>query len=462
MSLLDVAWRSLGEDPAALALVRDHGTAVPLTGVLPSGRFVHDAIAAAAFSASLLAARRVGCAVSSVELDPIKVATAVTSDRHLRLNGKPVNAWAELSGFWPCSDGWVRTHANYPHHRDALITGLDLPDDTGADGLLLALRSMRAADVEQRVIDAGGVATVVRTPEQWAEHPQAQKLAELPVVTVSPLGAAGSAAFRPTTVDAPCAGLRVLDLTRVIAGPVAGRTLALWGADVLRIDSPQHPEISWVHTDTGAGKRSALLDLDDRDDRATFERLLDTADVVLTGYRPGCLDRFGLSPAALAGRRPGIIVGRLSAWGTVGPLADRRGFDSIVQAATGIAFVEGDDSGTPGTLPAQALDHAAGYLIAAGVTSAIRRRLDAGDSWLVEVSLARLATELLQQRRPPQAPAASVEFVPTVSTKNGVTSAVAAAHYAGARTASAHRPSSGVQANQCGFPEIIPCRLWLA
>lgn len=431
MSLLDAAWQSLGEDAAALALVRDNGTAVPLTGTLPSGRFVHDAIAAASFSASLLAARRVGCAVPSVELNPLKVATAVTSDKHFRHDGEPVAAWAELSGFWPCSDRWVRTHANYPHHRAALLSALDLPDDTGADEFMLALHTMDAAEVEERVVAAGGVATVVRTAEEWAEHPQAQALAELPVIEVSSLGDTEPAQLAETTIDAPLAGLRVLDLTRVIAGPVAGRTLALWGADVLRIDGPRHPEIPWQHLDTGAGKRSALLDLDDDTDRATFEKLLETADVVLTAYRPGSLDKFGLSPEALAERRPGIIVGRLSAWGTVGPLAERRGFDSIVQAATGIALVEGEGKGTPGTLPAQALDHAAGYLLAAGIATAVRRRIDAGHSWLVEVSLARLASELLQQRRPRHAPTASAGFTPTVTTQEGVTSAVPAPAYDG-------------------------------
>jgi hypothetical protein len=434
MSLLDAAWQSLGEDAAALALVRDHGTAVPITGTLPSGRFVHDAIAAASFSASLLAARRLGCAVPSVELDPAKVATAVTSDKYFRLNGEPVSAWAELSGFWPCSDGWVRTHANYPHHRQALLSALGLADDTSADEFMLALHPRIAADVVSQILAAGGVATVVRTPEQWAEHPQAQLLAELPVVELTALGDTQPAQLIETTIDAPLAGVRVLDLTRVIAGPVAGRTLALWGADVLRIDSPRHPEIGWQHLDTSAGKRSTLLDLDDDTDRATVEKLLETADVVLTAYRPGSLDKFGLSPAALAERRPGVIVGRLSAWGTVGPLAERRGFDSIVQAATGIAMAEGDGSGRPGALPAQALDHAAGYLLAAGVTTAVRRRIDAGHSWLVEVSLARLATELLQQRRPRHAPAASAGFTPTVATRDGVTSAVSAAHYDGGPT----------------------------
>jgi crotonobetainyl-CoA:carnitine CoA-transferase CaiB-like acyl-CoA transferase len=293
------------------------------------------------------------------------------------------------------------------------------------------MHSMDAADIEQRVVDAGGVATVVRTPEQWAVHPQAKLLAGLPVIELIALDDTAPAQLPETTVDSPLAGVRVLDLTRVIAGPVAGRTLGLWGADVLRIDSPRHPEIGWQHLDTGAGKRSAILDLADDTDRATFEELLETADVVLTGYRPGSLDRFGLSPAALAERCPGIIVGRLSAWGTAGPLAERRGFDSIVQAATGIAMVEGDGSATPGALPAQALDHAAGYLLAAGITTAVRRRIDVGQSWMVEVSLARLAAELLQQRQPRHAPAASAGFTPTVTTRDDVTYATAAPHYDG-------------------------------
>jgi crotonobetainyl-CoA:carnitine CoA-transferase CaiB-like acyl-CoA transferase len=229
-----------------------------------------------------------------------------------------------------------------------------------------------------------------------------------------------------TEPDAPAAGIRVLDLTRVIAGPVATRTLALWGADVLRIDGPRHPEIEAQHLDTGAGKRSAILDLDDRD---ALEGLLADADVVVTGYRPGSLDRFGLSPEALAERHPGVVIARLSAWGTAGPFADRRGFDSIVQAASGIGWIESIDGAKPGALPAQALDHSAGYLLAAAITTALRRQLDEGGSWLVETSLARVAQELLAAPRTPRAQSESWE--PTVATHGDLTTALPAAHYDG-------------------------------
>ncbi|MDF1480242.1 CoA transferase [Leifsonia sp. H3M29-4] len=424
MSVLAAAWRALDEDPAALSLVRDHGESVPLSSTLAVGPLVHDAIAAASLSAALLAARRSGTAVPTVELDPVRIATAVTSERHFRLAGEPVNAFAELSGFWPTADGWVRTHANYPHHRARLIGALGLGEDATADDLRHALRQRSAIDVEEAVTAAGGIAVAVRTEQEWARHPHAAAVAQHPLLGLRRLGDATPAGWEPGDLDAPAAGIRVLDLTRVIAGPVATRTLALWGADVLRIDSPSLPEIAWQHLDSGAGKRSALLDL--AADPATFERLLAEAHVVVTGYRPGSLDALGLSPEALARRRPGIVVARLSAWGDTGPFASRRGFDSIVQAATGIGWLEGDGT-APGALPAQALDHAAGYLLAAGITSALRRRHDEGGAWLVETNLARVAQQLLEGPRGERRDWPS--WQPTVITTGEVTSTAAAPHY---------------------------------
>lgn len=190
----------------------------------------------------------------------------------------------------------------------------------------------------------------------------------------------------------PAAGIRVLDLTRVIAGPVATRTLALLGADVLRVDAPRLPELPDQHADTGFGKRSAVLDL--TADRSAFEELLAGADVVVTGYRPGALDRFGLSPEALAERRPGVVVAQLSAWGAYGPWGERRGFDSLVQVATGIAAIEGS-AAEPGALPAQALDHGTGYLLAAGVLRALSDQVREGGSRFVRLALARTAGWLM-------------------------------------------------------------------
>jgi crotonobetainyl-CoA:carnitine CoA-transferase CaiB-like acyl-CoA transferase len=432
MGVLSSAWSSLGEDSSALGLVRDHGDTVPLDSALPVGRLVHDAIAAASLSAALLVARRTGSAVPMVELDPIRVATAVTSERHFRLEGEPMNAWAELSGFWPTATadgvtGWVRTHANYTHHRDRLLEALGLPIGTTADELLVNLHARPAQQVDDAIAERGGVATVVRREHEWREHPHARVVAEQPLVAMTRLGDGPVAQPGDTDADAPARGIRVLDLTRVVAGPVATRTLALWGADVLRVDSPWLPEIPWQHLDTGAGKRSTTIDLEK--DREALDDLLAEADVIVTGYRAGALDRFGLSPEALAERRPGLVVARLSAWGTEGPLADRRGFDSIVQAATGISWLESTDGENPGVMPAQALDHSAGYLLAAAVTTALRRRLDEGGSWLVETSLARVAQELLDQPRRPRVE--HEQWQPTVVTRGDVTTTAAAPHYDG-------------------------------
>jgi crotonobetainyl-CoA:carnitine CoA-transferase CaiB-like acyl-CoA transferase len=257
-----------------------------------------------------------------------------------------------------------------------------------------------ARDLEDAAAEAGAVVGAVRTASQWAEHPQASAVARLPLVSVEEL--AETAPPRPWGVagPGPLTGVRVLDLTRVLAGPVATRNLALAGAEVLRVDSPHLPEIGWVHLDTGAGKRSATLDLRTAPGRRTFESLLEEADVVVTGYRPGSLDRFGLSPEELAARRPGLVVGSVSAWGTEGPWGQRRGFDSIVQAVTGIAMAESPDGIRPGALPAQALDHSAGHLLTAALCTALVAQRQHGGSRSVQVALVALARELLRTHGP--------------------------------------------------------------
>ncbi|MFF5794787.1 CoA transferase [Streptomyces albogriseolus] len=392
MTRLASFWSGLGGDPALLSRV----SSVERPGVLPSRlpvrKFARACVGVCALAAAELAARRTGGGeVPAVRVDDGAVATAFVSERHLRTDGRAAESFAPLSRFWRTADGWVRTHANYPHHRARLLTALGAPEDPDAVAAVLARRSAR--EVEETVTAAGGLAVALRTPEEWAAHGQAAAVARLPLVERVRLDAAPAREFTAAGGDPllPAAGLRVLDLTRVVAGPVATRTLALLGADVLRLDPPGLPELPDQHTDTGFGKRSALVDL--ASGREVFEELLARADVVVTGYRPGSLDRFGLSAEALAGRRPGVVVAQLSAWGAAGPWAARRGFDSLVQVATGIAHIEGDH-GRPGALPAQALDHGTGYLLAAGVLRALSDQADAGGGRLVRVALARTAAEV--------------------------------------------------------------------
>ncbi|MFE3542883.1 CoA transferase [Nocardia sp. NPDC059177] len=329
-------------------------------------------------------------------LDPDRITAAFSSERLFRHGGAAPAIFGELSGFFRTRDGWIRTHANYSHHRERLAEVLGLAADTDPEKARAQLSTMNAAEIEAAAAAAGAIAVRVRTEAEWAASPMGRAAAAGPLVTVErreeanprsrSTNAGGTRAL--LTSRQPLRGIRVLDLTRVLAGPVATRTLALLGADVLRVDTPQLPEIDWQFLDTCQGKRSTLLDL--RTDLATFEELLDAADVLVTGYRPGALAAAGVRAAG----RPGLIDATVSAWGTAGPWGDRRGFDSIVQAAAGISLIEGSPE-RPGALPAQALDHGSGHLLAAGVLDALARRAEDGIGSSVRVSLARTASWLL-------------------------------------------------------------------
>lgn len=386
------AWAALGGDPALLDRVTFRGGG-SLPARLPVMELARATVAVCSLAAAELAAHRGDGVVPAVRVDDGAVTTAFRSDRLVRVDGVAPATFAPLSRFWRTADGWVRTHANYPHHRARLLGALALPPDAGVDAAAEAIGARRALDVEDSVYAAGGLAVAVRDPDAWARHPQGAAAAGHPLLSVERLGDDGPPRTAAGPASPPCAGLRVLDLTRVLAGPVATRTLALLGADVLRVDAPHLPESQDAHNDTGSGKRSTLLDLASAAGRETFEELLALADVVVTGYRPGALDRFGLSPEALAERRPGLVVARLSAWGRYGPWAGRRGFDSLVQAASGIAVTEGED-GDPGALPTQALDHGTGYLLAAGVLRALTEQHAAGGTRVVEAALTQTAAWL--------------------------------------------------------------------
>ena len=249
-------------------------------------------------------------------------------------------------------------HGEYPWHRARALEVLGCDDRHRS--VRDAVARWRAEELEDALAAAGGLGYAVRSTEQWREHPQGRAVAALPLVESE----AGSGPGRVCGPGRAASGFRVLDLTRVLAGPIATRTLAAWGADVLRIDCPRLPEMPLHALDTLPGKRSAELDLAEPAGRARLEELLAAADLLVQGYRPGALARFGLEPGALAERHPHLSVVTLCAWGPAGPWAERRGFDSVVQCPTGIALAEGTE-GRPGTLPAQVLDHATGYLAAA-------------------------------------------------------------------------------------------------
>ncbi|MFC7220767.1 CoA transferase [Streptomyces polyrhachis] len=384
------AWAALGADSSLLDRVSYGGASGGLPARLPVMELARATVAVCSLAAAELTSVRTGRPVPRVHVDDEAVAAAFLSDRLVRVDGQAWSTFSPLSRFWRAADGWVRTHANYPHHRARLLAALGVPeggpDEADAVGRVIARLS--APEVEETVYAAGGLAVAARSPEDWATSEQGVLVAGQPLLTTARIDDAPDR--MPGGAALPCAGLRVLDLTRVLAGPVATRTLALLDADVLRIDAPQLPESQEAHNDTGMGKRSTTLDLGEATDRRLFEGLLNKADVVVTGYRPGALERFGLTPEALAERRPGLVIAQLSAWGRYGPWHERRGFDSLVQVATGIAELEGS-SDSPGVLPAQALDHGTGYLLAAGVLRALTEQHRTGGTRLVRLSLTQTA-----------------------------------------------------------------------
>ncbi|MFF7159204.1 CoA transferase [Streptomyces sp. NPDC008139] len=394
------AWAALGGAPELLERVT-YDAVCGLPAAVPVTALGRATTAVCSLAAAELTAARSGGPVPAVRVDDAAMVTAFTSERHLLIDGRPGATFAPLSRFWPTADGWIRTHANYPHHRARLLGALGVHDSDDTDALVARVAEELAAAPgersEQTVYAAGGLAVAVRTASAWAASEPGRAAAAQPIVQRRPAATASTRGLTLPPAALPAAGIRVLDLTRVIAGPVATRTLGLLGADVLRIDSPRLPELADAQADTGFGKRSTALDLAVRADRDTFEELLGGADVVVTGYRPGALDRYGLSPQALLERRPGLIVAQLSAWGFEGPWAERRGFDSLVQAATGIALLQADAEGRPGALPAQFLDHGTGYLIAAAVLRALTDRLtaDTGAGCRLRLTLATTAAWLL-------------------------------------------------------------------
>ncbi|USY20870.1 CoA transferase [Nocardiopsis exhalans] len=395
------AWQAIGGSADLVERVSYRGAGQVLPAVLPVRELARATVGACSLAAAELLAARGGGAVPEVVVDEGAVATAFISERHLLVDGRKPTPFAPLSGFWQAADGWVRTHANYPHHRTRLLAALGLDAEAGPEELSRELASRSAREVQETVYAGGGLAVAVApAPGEGGDPGTAGdfKAAGLPLAESEAVGTAGER--RLAGGELPASGVRVLDLTRVIAGPVATRTLSLLGADVLRVDSPGLEEDPDSHTDTGLGKRSTLLDLDTAEGRSVFEELLAAADVVVTGYRPGGLDRHGLAAEELIARRPGLIVAQLCAWGWTGPWAGRRGFDSLVQAASGIASVEAGSGDRPGVLPAQALDHGTGYLLAAGVLRALTGRQTDGRGRHLRFSLAGTAGWLMNDIAP--------------------------------------------------------------
>ena len=385
MHSLEELWRTAGCADEALERISIEGCDPVLPSPFKIGEAAAATIGAAALAAAELWRLRSG-RVQKVHVDTRTAAMAFRSERHLRIDGEPPPPlWDDIAGFHATGDGrWLQLHTNFPHHRERALAVLACPGDR--QSVVQAIAGWKGEALEEALVAAGTCAAFVRTPQEWLEHPQQAAVAALPLLEILPIG--DSPAEPLPGAARPLSGLHVLDLTRIVAGPVAARALAAHGADVLQVSAPHLPSIQQLVIDTGFGKRSTRLDLRVPEDRATLKSLIGDADVFLQAYRPGAMDALGLSPVELASIRPGIVYVTLSAFGHRGPWCKRRGYDSLLQSASGIAWECGRD-GRPGRLPAQAQDHACGYLATFGALVALTRRATQGGSYLVRVSLAQ-------------------------------------------------------------------------
>ena len=351
-----------------------------------------------------------------VTIDVHQATASLRSGHYLKMDGNPVAAErTPVMGVYPAKNGrWSYLHCNFPNHRDAALGVLGVPEDREAVRRVVA--QWDALELEEAIIAASGAGGMVRSMEEWAQHPQSAAVASLPLLEIEKIGD-GPPQPLPDG-DRPLSGIRVLDLTRVLAGPTCARTLAEHGADVMKISGPHLPFSPSQELDTGHGKLSAHIDMRRAQELETLRGLVSQADVFSQGYRPGTLGKRGLSPQDLAKVRPGIVYVSLSAFGRVGPWAERRGFDTVVQTVSGITHRQGElfPGAEPGPqfYPVSAIDYLSGYLMAFGAMVALARRAREGGSWLVRASLAQTGRWLVDRGQVPETDLRDVsrEFTP--------------------------------------------------
>jgi crotonobetainyl-CoA:carnitine CoA-transferase CaiB-like acyl-CoA transferase len=353
-------------------------------------------IAAAGLAATHLWEVR-GGPKQTVGVDVRHAGAAMRSGHYMKLGDGALSAARNgIMGFYPTKDGrWSYLHCNFPNHRAVALKVLGVPEDREA--VAKAVLNWTAADLEEAIIANKGAGGMVRTAEEWKRHPQGIAVAGLPLLEIVKIGDS-----KPEPLpagDRPLSGIRVVDITRVLAGPTCARTLAEHGADVMKISAAHLPNLGYQEWDTGHGKLNAQLDMRDPAQLETLRGLIRDADVFSQGYRPGSLGARGLSPEELIKLRPGLVCVSLSAFSHTGPWAGRRGFDTVVQAVSGMTLRQGElfpgKEAGPQFYPLSAIDYCTGYLMAFGAMVALARRATEGGSWLVRISLAQVGKWLV-------------------------------------------------------------------
>lgn len=390
-------WKGLELPPETLTALRLPGdTPKP---ALPSsfkiGILAQGAIALSALLAAQIHALRTKSLPPAVEVPQRHAAIEFKSERLYTLDSKlPESAWGDIGGLHRTADGYVRVHATFPNHRLGTLQLMGLSGDATREQLSEKIKEWKAVELEAVATTEHKLAIyALRSYEQWNALPQSAAVNSFPI-NISQIAAEGPKGLpeRLATAGPGCLkGVRVVEMSRVIAAPVAGKTLAAHGADVIWITSPTLPDLPTLDRSLARGKRTVQLDIKKPEDKEQLIKLLSTADIFIQGFRPGALANQGLTPEYLAKLNPKLVIANMSAFGPSGPWSKRRGFDSLVQTCSGMNVSEAEryGQGTPAMpMPCQVLDHAGGYLLATAAMAGLYHRITLGGSWHVDVSLA--------------------------------------------------------------------------
>lgn len=418
----DLAQRVRSHADAVVGLVPDAGSDRRFVVTDPTGAAPIESV----FDVDAAVVTAAGLANRAFGLESVHAPVARAYTRcHVTLDGEPTPKWADLSGYYAAAGRrTMQLHANFPHHARGVVDHLGVEPER--DAVQAAILEHDPFDLEAALIERGMIAAVTRTMDEWDAHPHAAATASLPVLEIHRIGDGEPRGARRR--------LRVLDCSRVLAGPVAGSVFAAHGSDVLRVGAPHLSTVDVCVLATGAGKRWTDVDVRDQTGQRRFRELLDGADVWIDAFRPGAMAGHGLEPDAMT---PGSIGVQISAFDWTGPWAGRRGFDSIVQTTTGIAAEGGSrasgggDAGagsppvdrgvrSPRPLPVQALDYCTGLLAAFAARHLVDVQAREGGTWLARLSLLRTRNWLVGLAPPRDTPAASDSPVGAVSSAETV------------------------------------------
>ncbi|KAL4985171.1 CoA-transferase family III domain-containing protein [Aspergillus falconensis] len=389
-------WTTLGLPAASLSQLLLPGEGLGLPSSFKIAHLAQASIGLSALLAAQIHALRNSIPVPSVTVPLQHAAIEFKSERLYTLAGKPApSPWGPIGGLHKAADGYVRLHDSFPNHRDGAKMLLGCSPDATRDEISAKISAWRAIDLESAAFNSKLVISALRSYSEWDVLPQARAISDFPILLRKlcdgPKGL--PATMQSLNADKALRGLRVLELSRVIAAPLSGKTLAAHGADVLWVTSPNLPDLPTMDRDFGRGKRTIHIDINEPSGREDLNRLLDDAHVFTQGFRPGSVAAQGFSSDELAKRYAdrNIICANMSAYGPTGPWSSNRGFDSLIQTCSGMNVSEAEHFGAGEAArptPCQALDHAGGYFLAAGIMAALYMQATKGGSWEVDVSLA--------------------------------------------------------------------------